>query len=319
MKKTIRNLMQPFEKFLVVELVWLITKYLRESRNMPNLKSMRWLVRRTVELFISRLKIVRKDNSFANESEIIEKIVNQIELRDNFLVDIGAADGIRQSSTSHHLNRLGWTGALFENNPESFARLSFLYNDRNDLLLCKVKITPDNVTQLFLGIGIPKSFGYLNIDIDSYDLSVIRALLKNGFRPSVISMEINENFPPEFYFEVLYNENHAWQGDSFLGCSLAAADSSLKNFGYSLVCLEYNNAFFVINEYSSRFQLSENLYAIYDNGYKLRPERTRMFPWNSSMEFMHSEIPAKEKIAIIHKRYFQYKDQYLLHEIVKSN
>jgi hypothetical protein len=47
------------------------------------------------ELFVNRMKVVRQDNSFANEAATLEKIFNQLEIKEKFLVDIGAADGIR--------------------------------------------------------------------------------------------------------------------------------------------------------------------------------------------------------------------------------
>ncbi|CAM8619669.1 hypothetical protein MCEMSE18_00029 [Candidatus Planktophila versatilis] len=317
MKKTVRGVLELFEKFIFAEFIWLTVKYLRRSKTYPNLQPLGWVIRKSIELLVNRLKVVRNDNSFANESEIIRNILSKIDLSDNFLVDIGAADGIRQSSTSHFLNKLGWTGALFEFNPDSFSRLSFLYNDRDDLLLCKTKITPENVSPLFHGIGIPKKFSFLNIDIDSYDLSVLRSLLGNGFRPSLISMEINESFPPEINFEVLYSESHIWQGDHFFGCSLTAANSCLTEFGYVLACMEYNNAIFVLEEFSPIIRRSGNLMEIYNIGYRNKPNRKELFPWNADMEFMLSDIPTQEKIDAIDKLFTQYEGKYSINGRIK--
>lgn len=318
MKKKFRSILELFERFLLAELVWLTTKYLRRSKNYPELKPIRWVFRKNLEMLVTRLKIVRTDNSFANESENIERTLREIGVSDKYLVDIGAADGIRQSSTSLFLNKLGWTGALFEFNSESFSRLSFLYSDRDDLQLCKTKVTPENVTALFQGMGIPREFGYLNIDIDSYDLSVLRSLLGNGFRPSLISMEVNESFPPDIHFEVLYSNSHSWTGDHFFGCSLAAANYCLNGYGYILACMEYNNATFVLEEFSPRIQQPGNLVDLYENGYRNKTNRKELFPWNADMEFMQSNISTQEKIAAIDKLFSDYKGKYLIKGTVGS-
>jgi len=92
---------------------------------------------------------------------------------------------------------------------------------------------------------VPKQIAYLNMGIDSYDLSVLRNFIDGKIRPLVISMEINEKFPPNIDFEVLYSEEHYWQGDHFFGCSLTAAFSAMSLRNYSLVNFHFNNAIFI--------------------------------------------------------------------------
>ncbi len=315
MKKIIHKLLAPFERFIVAELLWMVSKYLRTNSKDSKLKPLRWLVRKSLESLINRMKLVRGDNSFANESIELKKILDTLDIEDNYLVDIGAADGIRQSSTSMFINEYGWSGTLFEYDAESFARLAFLYNDRKDLFLCKSKVSPLNIASLLQGLNVPQTFGYLNIDIDSYDLSVIRNMFESGFKPSVISMEINENFSPDFYFEVLWDENHSWNSDHFFGCSLAAANSTLTEFGYVLVKMEYNNAIFVKETESKKFNLPSNLVQAYKEGYLDKANRLELFPWNDDLEFMHSDLPIREKIAKIDHLFLNYRGKYILKEI----
>ena len=309
-----RKALQPFEKFLLAELIWMMSKYQRTSSKNHNIKSLRWLIRKNTELLVNRMKIVRGDNSFANESEAIEQIFGKLLIEEKYLVDIGAADGIRQSSSAVFLNERGWSGALFEYDPDSFAKLAFLYCDRNDLRLCKTKVTPDNIVGLLQSLEVPRIFGFLNIDIDSYDLTVLREMLKSDFKPLVISMEVNENFPPQLYFEVLYDENHCWQGDHFFGCSLAAAAASLNNLGYSLARVEYNNAIFLREELCVELQLPGSLEEAYNQGYLNKKNRIDLFPWNSSMEFMHSDHPTSEKIDRVNNMFLNYQGKYILKE-----
>lgn len=315
MKTAIRKLISPMEKYLFAELIWMGFKYTKKRRENPLLKPLSWMIRKNVEILINRMKIVRKDNSFANEAGTLEEILKKLDLQSQYLVDIGAADGIRQSSTAHFLNNRGWIGALFEYDPDSFSRLAYLYNDRQDITLCKSKVTPLNTPKLLEALNVPQDFGYLNIDIDSYDLAVLRAMLDAGFKPSIISMEINENFGPEFYFEVTWNENHSWNGDHFFGCSLAAAMSTLSGYGYVLVKMEYNNAIFVGLKDSSRFELPSDLKQAYLEGYLNKKNRLDLFPWNHLLEFMHSNLPSQEKIKKIEYLFREYSGHYILKEL----
>jgi hypothetical protein len=238
----IKKWLAPLEDIQFLETSWLTLKYYRAKKSNKSLPSISFILLKAVELFTNRLKIVRKDNSFAGEHLILAKTMADLDIANGYLVDIGAADGIRQSSTVGFLNSSGWEGTLFEYSSDSFSRLAFVYNDSQKINLAKAKVTPKNVVALFEGFDIPRNFEYLNIDIDSYDLSILRELIDSGYRPKIISMEVNEKFPPNIYFEVLYSPDHAWKGDHFFGCSLSAAHESLGPRGYRLQNLEYNNA-----------------------------------------------------------------------------
>jgi hypothetical protein len=134
--------------------------------------------------------------------------------------------------------------------------------------------------------AVPRDFSLLNLDIDSYDLEVLRSLLLGGFNPKVISIEINEIFPPNIEFEVSYSADHSWQGDHFFGCSVASAEKTLRTLGYSLVKIEYNNAFFVSNSLADKFDLKHNVFELYDQGYRNKPDRKSKFPGNSDVEYL---------------------------------
>ena len=282
----LKRILSPLEKFLIIETVWLMLKYAKNRRREKNLKSLHWLIQKSVQMFTNRLKIVRKENSFAGEGKILQETMNKLGISGGYLVDIGAADGIRQSSTSEFLKENTWRGALFELNPESFSRLAFLYSSSDLVSLVKIKVTPENVVKIFEGVEVPHTFEYLNIDVDSYDLSILRALLDAGYKPEIISMEVNEKFPPNIYFEVLYKEDHFWRGDHFFGCSLTAAYETLSSREYHLYSLEYNNAIFIKS--NSKNDPSISLKTFYEDGYLQKPDRRTLFPWNENIEILQS-------------------------------
>ncbi len=172
-----------------------------------------------------------------------------------------------------------------------------------------------NIPGLLKSLGVPQGFGYLNIDIDLYDLAVLREILESDFVPTVTSMEINENFPPEIYFEVVYTDNHFWQGDHFFRCSLAEAHSTLKEYRYSLACMEHNNSIFVSKEHSLNIQTQDVLKTAFKEGYVDKVDRKTLFPWNVDKEFLLLESPTEEKIATLNDLFSKYKEKYLIKEV----
>lgn len=306
-----KRILSRLEKYLIIETLWLMLKYAKSRRKEENLKPLYWLIRKSIQMFTNRLKIARKKNSFAGEGEILQETMNKLGVSGGYLVDIGAADGIRQSSTAEFLKQANWHGALFELNPESFSRLAFLYCSSDSVSLAKVKVTPNNVVKIFEGVGVPYAFEYLNIDVDSYDLSILRTLLDSGYKPEIISMEINEKFPPNIYFEVLYSQDHFWNGDHFFGCSLTAAHETLAKRGYSLHSLEYNNAIFVDSKTTLASISEMNLITIYQNGYLFKSDRKVLFPWNEDFECIHS-LDSSSTITFLTNQFSAYSDRYRL-------
>jgi hypothetical protein len=130
------------------------------------------------------------------------------------------------------------------------------------------------------GLNAPKAFDFLNIDIDSYDLSILKTLLADGFKPNLISMEINEIFPPHLEFEVLFDDNQIWIGDHFFGCSIASASKALNNFGYKLAHIEYNNAFFINEDLANKFDLTRTIFEMYNQGYHSVDQRYSFSKYN---------------------------------------
>ena len=201
------------------------------------------------------------------------------------VVDIAASDGFSQSCTLGFY-RKGYEGLAVEMDPIKFATLSFLYRNFENVRLMKVRVTPDNVASILSAAEIRKdSFIILNLDIDSYDLHVVTAILSAGYRPTIISMEINEKIPSGIHFTVNYDINHYWQGDHFYGCSIDAAYNTVIPYGYILYKVNYNNAFFV-NTSHTDVLLNPLLPAeAYAEGYRYKKDRKELFPWNNDVDY----------------------------------
>src|ERR1700722_16850208 len=174
------------------------------------------------------MKSKRGDNSYAGEFEYLRLLLKKLNITGGFVVDIAASEGVTQSSTLGFFSNRDWRGLAVEMDPEKFANLAFIYSQFEDVKLARCRVTPVNVEALLVGNEVPQDFTLLSLDIDSYDLSVMDEMLRAGFRPQIVSMEINEKIPPPVYFTVNFEDSHFWQGDHFYGCSLAAAASVVK-------------------------------------------------------------------------------------------
>jgi len=181
------------------------------------------------------------------EQEIIKQIAQELSPHiHKYAVDVGAGDGMTFSNT-YPLYREGWNGICFEPSVPQFHDLTHSLKDSpNKIGLCNEFVTPDNVLTFFEGFNIPKDFGFLSLDIDSYDYYVLEKILEK-YTPAFICTEINENiFPPVCYALKYQNMNRIPL--KLLGQSISMVEKLLQSKNYSLICLEYNNLFAVRND-----------------------------------------------------------------------
>jgi hypothetical protein len=251
--------------------------------------------RRMVELDWLRRRAQEPDTSFAGEFKAIcEALEVTGQTQGGWCVDLAASDGVIQSSTLP-LFRSGWRGLAIEMDARKFSSLAHIYADYPEVNLLKARVVPDNVGHLFRSLQVPMNFDVFNLDIDSYDLDVLNALLTAGYRPCIISMEVNEKIPPPLCFSVLYSPNHVWKGDHFFGCSLSAATGALKEFNYGLKSLAFNNAIFVDLDRTIAPFVPLPPEIAWRDGYLNRLERKHLFPWNSDVEVALTMTPEEAK------------------------
>ena len=175
-----------------------------------------------------------KDYSQSGEQEHILHYLDTIGIKIGHLVDLGASDGVTMSNTRALIER-GWTGELYDGDPKG----------------------AKDVTKLWITHKFGTNEGacdFLNIDIDGNDYWVLGGLLmktrmKN--KPALIVCEINPIFQRDEAVVMPYNEAHVWQGDTYYGMSLAAAEKLAKEYGYTLAYLHAGiNAFLLRNDHA---------------------------------------------------------------------
>ena len=257
-------------------------------------------------------RISKKNIDFSGhgETQAVKQYLKNDNLDFNYFVDIGASDGVSSSSTLEFAKMPNWHGLSIEYDDNKFSKLQYVYRKYKNISLANKKVTPDSIVDILLDYEVPKNFSFLNIDIDSYDLEVSKSLFQLGYRPDIVSIEINEKIPPPIYFNVKYDQEHFWHGDHFFGCSLTAAVEEFSKFDYLLAEFRLNNAIFV-NLIKFPELTPKNASNAYEEGYKSIKNRKELFKYNHDVEILH-ELNNDEKIVFINNLFKKYKNMYEL-------
>lgn len=159
-----------------------------------------------------------------------------------YAVNLGAGDGASCHDPVHPLFAQGFAGLAVEGGdvPALAANLPAA----NIRKLTRTFVTPINVGVLLGEAGCPPDCDFFKIDIDGYDGPVLKAVLEAGFRPKVIQMEVNPEFPPPVAFGVLYHPRYrpadrAGRVGGFYGASVAYVLDAAKPYGYRLAYLDF--------------------------------------------------------------------------------
>lgn len=219
-------------------------------------------------------------------------IRRQINLQENivpFYVDIGAQDGVLGSQTLG-LAKSGWAGVAYEADRELYQGMKTRYKSLPDVTVNCELVVPEKIIKILQRDGVPKEFGFLNLDIDSFDFDILDSLL-TSFRPRVICVEINEMIPPPINFRVVYRPDLGWAGDNFQGFSIQAAKDICNRHCYRIGELHYNNLLLYASPMDSPPVTDSVIEHAYRLGYVERLDRDRLFPWNVAYNRLAEATP----------------------------
>ncbi|MEP6706665.1 MAG: hypothetical protein ABJC05_04060 [Pyrinomonadaceae bacterium] len=257
-----------------------------------------------------KASLARNSGSFSRWSEesILNRLIGELLPADHYhsAVDIGAGDGVRWSNT-YALFSQGWRGLGVEGDPRRVIKLARAYQRYPNAFAGRARVTPRTVIPLLNAYEIEKDFSVLSLDIDGNDYWVLRALL-GEFRPRLIVTEINEKIPPPIRFIVKYNPDFELR-HHFFGYSIASLADLSAEFDYSIVALEYNNAFLAANELPGVMALSAE--RAYREGYRDRTDRKEKFALNYDMEVIHGLSP-EAGINFLDEFYAKYRGEYYM-------
>jgi len=121
---------------------------------------------------------------------------NEIPDPTNYIIDIGASTGIVSDPVYPFLIDTKYTGLCIEGNKAKTEELK----RKTSFAVHEEFIYPHTILDVFQSYNVPINFDVLKIDIDGYDLEVIRVILSK-YKPRIIIAEINEKIPPLFYLK----------------------------------------------------------------------------------------------------------------------
>ena len=153
------------------------------------------------ELFNKNKKIY----SQGGQDGIIEHIISNIDIENNFCVEFGydtdtLTGGCGPNCSNLVINKK-W-GNLF---------LGGVHENKNINLYIIKKY------------NVPINLGYLSIDVDSTDLWLTDKLLEI-YKPSFFSVEFNPNVPLEYAITIPNDPTFRWKSTKIFGCSLKCLD-----------------------------------------------------------------------------------------------
>ena len=153
------------------------------------------------------------------------------------------------TSNSEALKYRGWTGVRFDGtclgNPAADA----------DAACHREWVLSDAVVPLLQRHKVLPSVEYISIDLDTIDLWVLRGLLAGGFRPAVLTIEYNSNYPLEYtlafpdtwHFPGRGSSTYSWDTDCYMGSSAGAIIEVAKEYGYVVVDVEPGLDLFLVD------------------------------------------------------------------------
>lgn len=155
------------------------------------------------------------------------------------------------------------------------------HNENESIKLYKHFLTSNNICEIFQKYNVPKEVDYISIDVDSIDLWLFKALLKE-YKAKLFSVEHNANYPIDRAITKLENSN-SFEGDRLYGASLKALNLVAKKYGYTLIwVVEELDAFFIRND------LIKNELDFFNSSLK---------KWKSvSNKICHKPVDRKEKL-----------------------
>jgi len=214
-------------------------------------------------------------------------LYNRIHSPSGYIIDIGASTGVSTDPVYPFITDKSKRGLCIEG---SEAKVAVLRGNTHFDVHCGF-VTPLNICQIFEVYNVPTVFDVLKIDIDGYDLDVIRAILR-VYRPKIIVTEFNEKIPPPVRFEIPYQEGYAWDESHCFGFSIAAGQAVMEAHQYQIVGVYELNNILCIDTMCMPECMTEcmtemkgDIGEIYRAGYANNASRHKELPWNQNINY----------------------------------
>lgn len=192
---------------------------------------------------LSRTRFGKGKYSQSYQDELLEIIFENVGTINSipFCVEFGFNSANLTGGSGVNVARLilerGWNYLLLDGNHEN-----------PEINLYRYFLTSSNICDIFKKHNVPSRPEYISIDVDSTDLWLFKALIKE-YRAMIYSVEYNSNFPIEKAITFPDDPNEVWHIDRGYGASLKALAMVAKVHDYSLLwVVPYLDAFFIRND-----------------------------------------------------------------------
>ena len=209
-------------------------------------------------------------------------IYNTLPQKTKYIIDIGASYCIPTDPCFPFITSNEFNGLCIEGNSQCIPYLKEKVS--KNFSIFNGYVTPENILQIFESQNVPIIFDLLKIDIDGYDLEVLRKIL-SVYKPSIIIAEINEKIPPPIKFEVLYKPNYQWDESHCFGFSISAGDLVMKQHGYAITSIFDLSNIVALNCQHFPQLVIEDINTIYKRDYIKNSSRFTQLPWNKNVNF----------------------------------
>jgi FkbM family methyltransferase len=186
--------------------------------------------------------------SQGNQDIIINNVFKKISTTNKFCVEFGFNSRSLTVGTGANTANLiineGWESVLFDGEFEN-----------KEINLHKEFITVENICNIFKKYNVPTDLDYLSIDVDSIDLWLFDAVLKE-YKPKLVSVEYNANFSIDEAITFPNDTNEIWGKDKGYGASLKALKLAADKHNYHLINVEKSlDCFFIHNDFKKYFNI----------------------------------------------------------------
>lgn len=193
---------------------------------------------------------MKKKYSQGGQDITIKNVFDKIKTTNKFCVEFGFNSESLTVGTGSNTARLtldeGWDWVFFDG-----------YFENNEIKLHKEFLTPENICKIFHKHNVPTELDYLSIDVDSIDLWLLDAVLKE-YSPRLVSVEYNANFSIDEAITFPNDVNEHWEEDKGYGASLKALKLAADQHNYHLIDVEpVLDAFFIRDDLKDYFKLPE--------------------------------------------------------------
>lgn len=261
-------------------------------------------IKRIISLIMRIYIVFIVTSIYSMIEEALKDLLNKLPNPSNYIINLGANTGPPSDPVCFLLKSGKYSGLCIEPVQKFIKELRDSYPSKN-IQIVNDYATPENIVSLLNSSSTPRNPDIFKIDIDGYDLSVLRTVLENNiYKPSIIVAEINEKIPPPIYFELKYNPTFLWDESHYYGFSIQAGYKLLNQHGYVIIGIfDINNIIAVKGDLFPGIK-QENIDVIYKQDFIDNPLRNNFY-WNNNVEDW-IEAKLENDIDYVHQKVYKY-------------